>query len=178
MRNFVGPLSSKKIPRFDQNSSFSTNSPQDYNVLIWSVLQLKKSSRRIREKPSGSSEEGEVIGAAGQAMDAIENTSKVKVENVGDTHPVRDFEAMLSRRDSPHWVRKALQSMKDKIHDLVENSFEGDTYQEALECLVALRKGCILEQVYFLRERPWLFPLAVNYCGIITRSIKFSFTGT
>lgn len=108
--------------------------------------KLKKSSRRIREKPSGSSEGGEVIGAAGQAMDAIENTSKVKVENVGDSHPVQDFEAMLSRRDSPHWVRKALQSMKDKIHDLVENSFEGDTYQEALECLVALRKGCILEQ--------------------------------
>ncbi|KAI3444684.1 hypothetical protein Pfo_001349 [Paulownia fortunei] len=109
--------------------------------------KLKKSSRRVlREKPSGSSEEGEGIGAVGQAMDAIEYTFKVKVETIGDSNPVQDFEAMISRRDSPQWVSKAIQSMKDKIFDLVENSFEGDTYQKALECLVALRKGCILEQ--------------------------------
>ncbi|KAL3616562.1 ATP-dependent DNA helicase II subunit 2 [Castilleja foliolosa] len=108
--------------------------------------KLKKSSRRVlREKPSGSNE-GEGIGASGQAMDAVEYTSKVKVEKIGDSNPVRDFEAMISRRDSPQWVSKAIQSMKDKIFDLIENSFEGDTYQKAMDCLVALRKGCILEQ--------------------------------
>ncbi|KAK4418764.1 ATP-dependent DNA helicase 2 subunit KU80 [Sesamum alatum] len=109
--------------------------------------KLKKSSRRVlKEKPSGSSEEGEGISAVGQAMDAIEYTSNVKVEKVGDSNPVQDFEAMISRRDSPQWITKAIQSMKDKIFDLVENSFEGDTYEKALECLAALRKGCILEQ--------------------------------
>ncbi|PHU29154.1 ATP-dependent DNA helicase 2 subunit KU80 [Capsicum chinense] len=36
--------------------------------------------------------------------------------------------------------------MKNRIFDLVENSYEGDTFHKALECLVALRKGCILEQ--------------------------------
>ncbi|GFP82266.1 ATP-dependent DNA helicase 2 subunit ku80 [Phtheirospermum japonicum] len=65
--------------------------------------KLKKSTRRVfREKPSGSNEEGEGIGASGQAMDAVEYTSKVKVEKIGDSNPVRDFEAMISRRDSPH----------------------------------------------------------------------------
>ncbi|KAK6162483.1 hypothetical protein DH2020_002324 [Rehmannia glutinosa] len=109
--------------------------------------KLKKSSRRVlREKPSGSNEEREDIGTVGQAMDAIEYASKVKVEKIGDSNPVQDFEAMISRRDGPQWVSKAIQNMKDKIFDLVENSFEGDTYQKALECLVALRKGCILEQ--------------------------------
>ncbi|KAG8391672.1 hypothetical protein BUALT_Bualt01G0211700 [Buddleja alternifolia] len=109
--------------------------------------KLKKSSRRVlREKPSGSSEEREGIGGDGQAMDAIEYTSEVKAEKIGDSNPIQDFEAMISRRDSPQWVSKAIQSMKRKIFDLVENSFEGDTYQKALECLVALRKGCILEQ--------------------------------
>lgn len=111
-------------------------------------MQLKKSSRRIREKPTGSSEEGEGITAAGQAMDVTEYTSQVKVEKLGDSNPVQEFEAMMSRRDSPDWVSKAFQSMKDKIYDLVENSVEGDNYQKAVECLVALRKGCILEQVY------------------------------
>ena len=37
-----------------------------------------------------------------------------------------------------------------RISDLVEDSFEGDNYPKALECLVALRKGCILEQVLLL----------------------------
>lgn len=108
--------------------------------------KLKKSSRRIREKPSGSNEEGDGIAAAGQALDATEHTSEVEDQPIGDSNPVEDFEAMISRRDSPHWVSKALQSMKDKILNLVEKSIEGNTYQKALECLVALRKGCILEQ--------------------------------
>lgn len=110
-------------------------------------MQLKKSSRRIREKPSGSSEEGEGIAAAGLAMDATEYTSEDKVEKIGDSNPVQDFEAMLSRRDSPHWVSEALKRMQDKIFDLVKNSIETESYQKILDCLVALRKGCLIEQV-------------------------------
>lgn len=120
-------------------------------------MQLKKSSRRIREKPTGSSEEGEGVADGGQAMDAVEYTSQVKVEQLGDSNTVQEFEAMMSRKDSPDWVRKAFQSMKDKIYNLVEDSVEGDTYQKILECLVALRKGCICKQVYYLRL---LFPLS------------------
>ncbi|KAL2553001.1 ATP-dependent DNA helicase 2 subunit KU80 [Forsythia ovata] len=109
--------------------------------------KLKKSSQRLlREKPSGSSEEVVGNGADAQPIDAIEYTSGVKVEKIGDLNPVQDFEAMMSRRDSTEWVNKAIQDMKNKIFDIVENSFEGDTYHKALECLVALRKGCILEQ--------------------------------
>ncbi|CAA2957538.1 ATP-dependent DNA helicase 2 subunit KU80 [Olea europaea subsp. europaea] len=108
--------------------------------------KLKKSSRRLlKEKPTGSNEEGLGSGAV-QAIDAIEYTSRVKVEKIGDLDPVQDFEAMMSRRDGTEWVNKAIQDMKNKIFDMVENSFEGDTYHKALECLVALRKGCILEQ--------------------------------
>ncbi|KAL7158545.1 hypothetical protein ABFS83_02G151100 [Erythranthe nasuta] len=107
--------------------------------------KLKKSSRR-REKPSGSNEEREGIDAVGQAMDAIEYTSEIKVEEIGNSNPVHDFEAMISRRDGPQWVSKAIQSMKDHISNLVENSSQGDTYQKELDCLVALRKACILEQ--------------------------------
>ncbi|XP_057501213.1 ATP-dependent DNA helicase 2 subunit KU80 isoform X1 [Actinidia eriantha] len=111
--------------------------------------KLKKSTKRLLgEKPSGSGEEREVLGIAYdvEAVNSIENTSAVKVEKVGDSTPVQDFEAMMSRRDSPEWVNKAIKDMKNKIFDLVEDSCEGDTYQKALECLVSLRKGCILEQ--------------------------------
>jgi len=42
---------------------------------------------------------------------------------------------------------KAINEMKTKIFDLVEDSHKGDNYPKALECLVVLCKGCILEQV-------------------------------
>lgn len=107
----------------------------------------------MREKPSGSNEEGDGLAITNDAEavnNALEYTSKVKVENIGDLNPVQDFEAMMSRRDSPVWVSKAINLMKNKIFDLVEDSTGGDTYQKALDRLVALRKGCILEQVCFL----------------------------
>ncbi|KAA8515939.1 hypothetical protein F0562_019118 [Nyssa sinensis] len=111
--------------------------------------KLKKSMRRLlKEKPSGSNDEGEGFGNAydAETVNSIENTSIVKVEKIGDLTPIQDFEAMMSRRDGPEWVSKAITNMKNKIFDLVEDSCEGDTYHKALECLVALRKGCILEQ--------------------------------
>ncbi|KAK9273866.1 hypothetical protein L1049_018678 [Liquidambar formosana] len=111
--------------------------------------KLKKSTRRLlREKPSGSNEVGEGSGDIkdAQAVGIIETTSTVMVEKIGDSTPVQDFEAMISRRDSPQWVAKAIKDMKNKIFDLVEDSYEGDNYPEALDCLVALHKGCILEQ--------------------------------
>lgn len=82
-----------------------------------------------------------------QSTDLIASTSEVKVETLGDLTSVADFEAMISRRDSPEWVSKAIFAMKNKILDLVENSLEGDNYPKALECLIALRKGCVIEQV-------------------------------
>lgn len=91
--------------------------------------RLKKSTRRItREKPSGSDDE----------MDYE--------PQIGDSTPVQDFEAMMSRRDDPKWVGKAISGMKNKIYNILENSLEGDNYPSALECLIALRKGCICEQ--------------------------------
>lgn len=110
--------------------------------------KLKKSARRIKERPSGSDEErGEFDKDADvKAIDSMEYSPKTEVEKVGDVNPVKDFEEMMSRRDNPKWISKAIQGMKNKIFDLVENSCEGDTFHKALQCLVALRKGCILEQ--------------------------------
>ncbi|KAJ8565453.1 hypothetical protein K7X08_008029 [Anisodus acutangulus] len=111
--------------------------------------KLKKSARRvIKERPSGSDEEREEFDkdADAKAIDSMEYSSKMKVEKIGDVNPVKDFEEMMSRRDDPKWINKAIQDMKNRIFDLVENSCEGDTFHKALQRLVALRKGCILEQ--------------------------------
>ncbi|XP_024027861.1 ATP-dependent DNA helicase 2 subunit KU80 isoform X2 [Morus notabilis] len=111
--------------------------------------KLKGSSRQLlREKPSGSNggEDCAMIHVQSANRDTNEATSSIKIEKVGDITPIQDFEAMISRRDGPNWVDKAITEMKNKIFYLVEDSYDGDNYPKAAECLVAIRKACILEQ--------------------------------
>ncbi|XP_020179005.1 ATP-dependent DNA helicase 2 subunit KU80 [Aegilops tauschii subsp. strangulata] len=72
--------------------------------------------------------------------------STEKVGKIGDVNPVKDFEAMLAERSSSIWVQKAIEEMKKYTTNLVQNSLQGDYYEKALECFVALRKACIIEQ--------------------------------
>ncbi|XP_019447234.1 PREDICTED: ATP-dependent DNA helicase 2 subunit KU80-like isoform X1 [Lupinus angustifolius] len=106
----------------------------------------KNSRRLLQERRTDSNEEESKGDITAQPANLIELTSTIKAENIGDLTPAQDFEAMISRRDSPGWVVKVIKDMKNKIFDLVEDSHEGDNYPKALECLVVLRKGCILEQ--------------------------------
>ncbi|OMP00597.1 hypothetical protein COLO4_12548 [Corchorus olitorius] len=139
--------------------------------------KLKKSVRRVlREKSSGSDEDGnadqidaEVVNAieephgamiaeavnaieephraqVAEAINAIEEPQRAQVEKVGDLTPVHDFEVLMARRDSPDWVVKAIKEMRNLILQLLMKSHEGDNYIKAVECIAALRKGCILEQ--------------------------------
>lgn len=114
-------------------------------------LQKNKSSRRLwREKPSASNEEkegAENVVSDIQRNNLITNSSSLKVEKIGNLTPVQDFEAMMQRRDSPEWVSKAIGDMKILILNLLENSSERSNCEMAIECLGALRRGCILEQV-------------------------------
>ncbi|OAY76711.1 ATP-dependent DNA helicase 2 subunit KU80 [Ananas comosus] len=105
----------------------------------------KKSSRRAwREKPSLSNEE--VSAKDPTASNLLEYSSDKKVEKIGNQNPIQDFEAMMARRDSSKWVRKAIEEMQNYIANMLENSHEQDAFQKAVECLKALRKGCIIEQ--------------------------------
>ncbi|RYR72058.1 hypothetical protein Ahy_A02g006247 isoform E [Arachis hypogaea] len=129
----------------------------------------KKSRRLLREERYGSSEENSKGEIPALASNLIEDKSNVEVDNIGDLTPVQDFEAMFARRDNPDWVVKAIDAMKNKIHDLIEDSHEGDNNSKALECLAALRKGCINEQEpkqfnNFLRDL-WSFCQEKNLHG-------------
>ncbi|GMI66917.1 ARABIDOPSIS THALIANA KU80 HOMOLOG [Hibiscus trionum] len=105
--------------------------------------KLKKSSMQFyREKQFGSN----AHESDGHAVKSIENQPSVKIEKIGDLTPVQDFEAMMSQRDNPEWVGKAIKEMREKILALLIHSHEGDNYHKVVECIVALRKGCIIEQ--------------------------------
>ncbi|KAG9445380.1 hypothetical protein H6P81_016720 [Aristolochia fimbriata] len=111
--------------------------------------KIKKSTRRLwRDKPSTSNEREDLQeeGPEIESGDVTRSSLVKKVDEIGNLTPIQDFEAMMARRDSPIWVSKAIKGMKVFIYDLLENSYKGDTCDQAVECLIALRRGCILEQ--------------------------------
>ncbi|EGG24234.1 ATP-dependent DNA helicase [Cavenderia fasciculata] len=66
------------------------------------------------------------------------------VNEVGSINPVQNFKDMLARRDID-LVDKAINLMRSRIVQLVNDSLKDQFYQKALECVVALRQGCIKE---------------------------------
>ena len=61
---------------------------------------------------------------------------------------------MLARRDVD-LVDKAIDQMKERIVSLVNDSIRDQLYPKALECLVALRNGCVQEE----ESQKYLLPL-------------------
>ncbi|KAH9302338.1 hypothetical protein KI387_013921, partial [Taxus chinensis] len=121
-----------------------------------SQFQLKlnpkkdKASRSFwRDKPSLPEEVGKDVGddfADLQSDISFDSLAARKVEQVGGLTPVQDFEAMLARRDSDEWVPKAIREMKKLITDLLDNSYNRNTYNKSLDCLIALRSGCVQQE--------------------------------
>ncbi|KAJ4757639.1 ATP-dependent DNA helicase 2 subunit KU80 [Rhynchospora pubera] len=118
----------------------------------------KKTSKIAWRTEQPTNQEIEAGPAGGHNETATNNNVKIEDPsasrafltdtNIGDSDPVKDFEAMMSRRDSPKWVHVAIEQMKIYINNLIENSVEedGSNDDKAIECLKALRKGCIIEQ--------------------------------
>ncbi|KAL0913845.1 hypothetical protein M5K25_017336 [Dendrobium thyrsiflorum] len=104
----------------------------------------RSTKRALLEKPSGSNEEAAAVVKAIDYHNA--GPSAVKVEKIGCSNPLKDFEEMMARRDGSKWVEKAIKEMQDHIYGLLENSYKGDNYLNAIECLTALRNSCIQEQ--------------------------------
>lgn len=64
------------------------------------------------------------------------------IEDVTMMNPIEDFRAMFERRDVD-LVDKAIIGMRAVVLKLVQESVNRSHYQKALECLIALRKGCV-----------------------------------
>ncbi|KAJ3202684.1 X-ray repair cross-complementing protein 5 [Dinochytrium kinnereticum] len=66
------------------------------------------------------------------------------VTSVGTADPVADFRAMLSRRDVD-LVSTAVQQMTEVILNVIQKSFGTQLFSKALQCITALREGCIIQ---------------------------------
>lgn len=61
---------------------------------------------------------------------------------VGSINPVKDFRDMLARRDVD-LVDDAIAQMQTRITQLINDSIRDQFYPKAVDCLSALRDGCI-----------------------------------
>lgn len=67
------------------------------------------------------------------------------VETVTNLTPIEDFTAMMGRKDVD-LVDKAIEEMQLQILRFVHDSYKNSLYSKAIECIRALRSGCIKEQ--------------------------------
>ncbi|XP_031552940.1 X-ray repair cross-complementing protein 5-like isoform X2 [Actinia tenebrosa] len=68
--------------------------------------------------------------------------AKGKVTEVGTVEPVADFKELISRKDVDQFDEAAKQ-MKDRIVQLIMDSFGDQFYPKAMDCVVALRQESI-----------------------------------
>ena len=65
------------------------------------------------------------------------------VDKVGPLRPLDDFLAMMSRRDDPAIVPRAITEMIGQIKYQLEQSYQGSNYEKALNCIKGLRTECV-----------------------------------
>lgn len=76
---------------------------------------------------------------------SIDSIIEGGTSDVGSIDPVKDFEKMISRRDVD-LVDKAIEQMKDRILQLLNDSVKDQLYPKAFDCVKALRSGCVKEE--------------------------------
>jgi ATP-dependent DNA helicase 2 subunit 2 len=86
-----------------------------------------------------------------------------EVTDVGSATPVEDFNAMIARKDVD-LVDKAIEQMQRQIVKLVNESVRDSYYSKALDCLKALRKGCV-DQAEVEPFNKFLADMKKNYRG-------------
>eukprot|EP00897_Mesotaenium_endlicherianum_P003505 jgi/Mesen1/3182/ME000184S02244 len=124
--------------------------------------RIAEGKAREQEKAPGG---GEARDGGGGGADESDTVSQISVdhlaskapERVGQAAPVQDFEAMLARSDGDSWVPKAMEEMRALIVHLLDTAYNGNTHDKCLQCLSALRRGCIVQEEpkefnLFLRE--------------------------
>jgi hypothetical protein len=74
---------------------------------------------------------------------SMENLMSGATSDVGPINPEQDFN-MLARRDVD-LVDKAVEQMRGRIKQLVEESVGSQLYDKAIRCMSTLRNGCIIE---------------------------------
>ena len=90
-------------------------------------------------------------------------------DEISRNYAISDFNAMMTFRGKD-LVDKAVMQMKSIILDIVKGSLSGSHFAKALECIKALRRGCITE------DEPKAFNTFMNQIKKISQKEKSFFS--
>jgi len=126
------------------------------------VEEKKKAKRHWRDYMDGPVELTEEMQAAkkhktdggkGELVAVptkLDDITKKVVDKVSTVDPINDFKSMLSRRDDARVIARAIEGMVEVIKTLVRDSFADHGFPKAIDCLTALRAGCVQMDEYKL----------------------------
>lgn len=67
------------------------------------------------------------------------------IREISLLHPISDFKEMMSNRRED-LVNSAVAQMEAIILRLIDESTDGSHYSKAIDCLIVLREGCLVEE--------------------------------
>ena len=133
----------KTLARVEELFSLEVVKPQEkVKTRYWAdstVDELRLESYAVDEESKKKK------GDEGDAMLSIDAIIAGGVSDVGSIEPVKDFKQMIARRDVD-LVDKAIEQMKERIQRLLNESVKDQLYPKALDCMKALREGCVQEE--------------------------------
>jgi ATP-dependent DNA helicase 2 subunit 2 len=108
----------------------------------WSEAFLRDEDVTLESYMAGGEKKKQKLDD-GQGM-SLQSIISGGVNEVGTITPVQDFKNMLTRKDVD-LVDTAIKQMRDRIVKFVHESIKDSYYDKAIECLDALRSGCLQE---------------------------------
>jgi ATP-dependent DNA helicase 2 subunit 2 len=99
--------------------------------------------KEVQEEPKKKKFYADVLKEE-ETLKPKEPENRLATEMISEMNPVEDFHRLMKDRDVDR-VSSAITQMKGIIMRLVEQSFQGNTYSKAIECLKNLRNGCLDE---------------------------------
>jgi ATP-dependent DNA helicase 2 subunit 2 len=100
-----------------------------------------EAAKKSHQAKDGKDDE---IGPVGNSADlGVEQMRGENVEFVSQMNPVKDFRAMMKRRDDPTVQARALEGLQNHIRTFILISVGSTMFNRAIECLSELRLGCL-----------------------------------
>ena len=116
-------------------------------------MLAEEQKKMEEEAPSESSMVVEKAGDKDKAFDI----DKDIVRKISQANPIVDFRRMIHEK-AEDLTDSAIEQMTKLIEKFIEESFQGNLYDKALDCLQELRKGCVEE------DEPVLFNDFLQLC--------------
>ena len=130
------------IENIEKTFTLKENPKKDKNKakMFWSQM-LAEAAKKMETESAEQSETSSV--AAGKPEKDLDIDKDI-VRKISQATPVVDFRRMINEK-AEDLTNSAIEQMTKLIEKLIEESFQGNFYERALECLQELRKGCVQE---------------------------------